>query len=69
MNDAQWKSHLGGVGGEIKDLTERADALERIASNLTDPEAKAKAERLVHLYRLHAEKLTEHISDDGSNHS
>jgi hypothetical protein len=62
MDAAEWKAHLEHASDEIKQLRERADALERILPNLADAEAKRKAEQLIELYRLHAEKLSEHIA-------
>lgn len=46
---------------EIKHAGEEADALERILSNLTDPETRRKAEQVAESYRLQAIRLNEHL--------
>jgi hypothetical protein len=58
-----WDSSSNGGANlrEIRDLAQRADALERISSNLADLEARLKAEHLVQLYRLHAEGLRKQV--------
>ena len=64
MNDGLgWEAQAKRIREEINEISQRADALERILPNIIDPEEKRKLEQLIESYRLHANRLSEHIRD------
>ena len=63
MSESESKFHKDQIREEIKLVGERANALERILPTLSDPETKRKVEQVIESYRLHANRLSEHIRD------
>lgn len=65
--ESDWQTHAARIRKEIKAASERADSLERILPNLPDDETKRNIELVIQSYRLHANRLSEHIRDESSN--
>lgn len=62
--ESDWQAHAARIREEIKAANEHADSLERILPTLPDDETKRKIELVIQSYRLHANRLSEHIRDD-----
>lgn len=62
-DESDWNAHAAVIREEMKAASDRADSLERILPNLTDPETKRKIELVIQSYRLHVNRLSEHIRD------
>jgi len=65
LDKSEWEEHLKRVREEIKATLDRADELARILPSISDPESQRKIEQLVESYRLHATRLSEHVSCPG----
>lgn len=65
--DSDRLAHVARIRAEIKAANEQADSLERILPNLPDDETKRKIELVIQSYRLHANRLSEHIRDELDN--
>lgn len=63
MNENESRFHKERIRQEIIQVGERADALERILPSIADAETKRKIEQVIESYRLHANRLSEHIRD------
>ena len=63
MSEGESKFYKDQIRQEIKLVGERADALERILPTITDAETKRKVEQVIESYRLHANRLSDHIRD------
>ena len=59
--ESDWQTHVARVREERKAANEQA---ERILPNLPNDETKRKIELVIQSYRLHANRLSEHIRDD-----
>jgi hypothetical protein len=66
-DESDWLAQTARIREEIKAANERADSLERILPNIPDDETKRKIELVIQSYRLHANRLSEHIRDEPSN--
>ena len=62
--ESDWRTHAARMREEIRTANEEADSLERILPNLPDDETRRKIELVIQSYRLHANRLSEHIRDD-----
>jgi hypothetical protein len=60
-------AHTARIREEIKAASEQADSLERILPNIPDDATKRKLELVIQSYRLHADRLSEHIRDEPSS--
>ena len=63
MSESESTFHKEQMREEIKQVGERADALERILPTISDEQTKRKVEQVIESYRLHADRLGEHIRD------
>lgn len=61
------QTHVARVSEEMKAANEQADSLERTLPNLPNDETKRKIELVIQSYRLHANRLSEHIRDEAVN--
>lgn len=65
-DESDWLAHAARIREKIKAANEQADSLDHILPTIPDDETKRKIELVIQSYRLHANRLSEHIRESTS---